>query len=125
MQPDSWWSKATFFLTNNPAAHKFHAWMMEQPMLAQMLEWMSVLNQHRWGFIVLIMVVAFVLRFISPFFVIFRLLWTTAMRLLIAIVVHTIVVPVNRFTAWLSRPRPQRYARQAPPPRPGSDETRQ
>lgn len=124
MLPDGLWAKTSTFLSNNPAVQELHAWMLSQPMLAQVVEWVSVLNQHRWGVVVIIMVVGLVLRFISPFLLIFRLLWATAIRLLIAIVIHAVVVPVNRFSAWLGRPRSQHHIRQAPPP-PGSNDPRQ
>lgn len=118
MLPDSLMAKASNFVSNSPAVHELHAWMMSKPMLAQAWEWMGLLNQHRWGFIVILMVLGMVLRFISPFITIFRLLWTTAIRLLMAIIVHFIVIPLNRLSAWLGRPRPQRYVRPNPPASP-------
>ena len=118
MQYEGLLKKLSDFFSTNPAVHELHVWMMSKPMLAQAWEWMGLLNQHRWGFIVILMVLGMVLRFISPFITIFRLLWTTAVRLLIAIIVHFIVIPLNRLSAWLGRPRPQRYVPPSPPSAP-------
>lgn len=118
MLPDSLMAKASNFVSNSPAVHELHAWMMSKPALAQVIEWVSILNQHRWGFLIIILVIGLVLRFLSPFFTMFNLLWVTIIRLLMAVVVHSIVIPVNRFSAWLGRPRPQRYVRPNPPASP-------